>query len=236
MSPPRCFLHCAKRAFSGLIFAITAAILLTNSAFAATISNQASLDYLNMAGVPTTLDSNVVTSIVRSASAIQLTRVVGMGPGVYQETVGPSACLQAGAFVTSGNPTLLGGTTIDPTSVQPVSPAVDYNLGEPIFIRLVDSDQNTDTAVIDYALVTVSHPSSGDSVTIQLSETGPDSGVFAGYAATANAAAIAGDCVLQGSMNSSMQVSYVDPGDATGQFAGHGDVRPVKCRIRVAYR
>jgi hypothetical protein len=136
------------------------------------INNQASLVYQDLAGLLASVDSNevsVVTAVVRSPSVVEFTRVVAAGSGTYQETVGPSACFQGGAFVNLANPTLLGGTTIDPSVPQDVLPTTTYNIGEAAFIRLSDSDQNLDYQVIDTAVVTLTNSTSGDSETIQLS-------------------------------------------------------------------
>jgi len=196
----------------------------------AIISNQAAFDYVNLAGGQTTVLSNsveVTVAVVRSPSAVEFTRVLTAGSGSYQETVGPAYCSQGGAFVLLADPTLTGGSTIDPTLVQQVSPASTFNLGEPLFLRLVDSDQNLDFQVIESAVVDVVHPVSGDTETIQLSETGLDTGVFAGYVPSSRAAAASGDCVLQGILNSTVQVNYSDPADATDSTQATATVDPV---------
>ena len=207
-----------KAAFAACLFAIVAQSAANAAPPGTVISNQAWLDYLNTAGVASTDFSNAVdvtTAVIRSAASIELTRVVGIGQGSYQETVGPSACFQGGSFVNLADPVILGGTLIDPTQVQEVGITGTYNLGEPVFLRLTDTDQNVDAAVIDYAVVDVVHPTSGDSETIRLTETGQDTGVFAGYVPTATGVATAGDCVLQGSPDSSLQLDYTDPADPT---------------------
>jgi hypothetical protein len=187
MFPPKRFQHRMKLLSIGLKSAFLAAFLLPATALAnppgQVITNQAQLDYLNVAGLQATALSNVVdvtTAVVRSPSIIDFTRVVGAGTGAFQEPVGPSACFQGGAFVTLADPVLIGGGTIDPTLTQDVSTTGSYNIGEPVFIRLTDTDQNVDAAVIDYAVVDVVHDASGDTETIQLTETGINTGVFAG--------------------------------------------------------
>ncbi|MFB3105367.1 MAG: hypothetical protein ACE1ZA_10615, partial [Pseudomonadales bacterium] len=89
----------------------------------AVISNQALLNHEPAPGVTFTVTSNTVqvtTAIVRSPANVEFTRVVGAGSGDYQETVGPSACFQGGAFVVLADPVLTGGGTIDPTQTQDV--------------------------------------------------------------------------------------------------------------------
>lgn len=218
--PLRRLWHRVKRLIYGYIAVLTLALMTPLSVFASPpgtiISNQAQLDYLNSAAVPSTEFSNVVdviTAVVRSPSVVEFTRVLPAGIGDYQETVGPSACFQGGAFATLADPVILGGGVIDPTLAQEVRVTSAYNLGETIFIRLTDTDQDVDSAVINYAVVDVVHPDSGDSETIRLTETGANTGVFAGYIPSANGPAISGDCVLQGTSDSSVGVTYTDPAD-----------------------
>lgn len=196
----------------------------------AVISNQATFDYLNAAGQPATITSNVVTvvtGVVRSPASVEFTRVLTVGTGDYQEVVGPSSCFQAGVFQLLADPLLTGGTVIDPTQGQEVSSTSSFNLGEPLFIRLIDSDQNLDYQVIDTAVVSVVNDTSGDTETVQLSETGVDTGVFVGYIPTARGSANSGDCILQGPLDSSVRVIYTDPVDGTDTAQATASLDPV---------
>ena len=182
-------------------------------------------------GLVIPVQSNIVevtADVVRSPATIALTRVIAAGGGDYVETVGPSACLQSGAFVNLADPVIVGGNTIDPTQAYDTSLTAAYNLGEPAFVRLADSDQNLDYQAIDYALVSVSDASSGDAETIRLTETGLDTGVFAGYVPTAGGAVVNGDCVLQGAPQSMIAVSYADPQDPTDSANAAAQFDPVQ--------
>ena len=66
------------------------------------------------------------------------------------------------------------------------------------------------------------------SETVRLSETGPNSGVFAGYLPTAGGAAAIDDCVLQGAPKSSVAVTYTDPGDAGDSAQAVAALDPVQ--------
>ena len=218
-----------------ILATVTAFMLLLGTAIAAPpgaiISNQARVDYRNVADQPDSVDSNIVeltTAVLRSPATVDFTRVVGSGSGTWQETVGPSACLQGGAYVQLADPQLIGGNVIDPSQVQDVSATTAYNLGEALFMRLVDLDQNLDYQVIDTAVVTVSHPASGDTESIRLSETGLDTGVFAGYLPTSGGAAVAGDCVLQGAAKTGVVVDYADPADNTDTAQASAEFDPVQ--------
>ncbi len=233
--PPRHVWRSCDTIIRGLITTLFLCLFSTGVAFAsppgAVISNQATLQHLNLAGQTRTLLSNevsVVTAVVRSPATVSFTRIAGPGTGEFQETVGPAACQQNGAFVPLADPTVIGGTTIDPTLAQDVSSTSSYNIGEAAFIRLVDSDQNLDYQVIDYAIVTVRSATSGDSETIQLTETGLNTGVFAGYVPLGSGAAVSGDCVLQGASNSAIDVDYVDPADQTDTAEAGAQLDPVQ--------
>jgi len=232
--PPRHIWKLRKALAYGRLVTVLTSLIAANSALAAPpgaiISNQAAFDYVNLAGGQTIVLSNsveVTVAVVRSPSAVEFTRVLTASSGSYQETVGPAYCSQGGGFVLLADPTLTGGSTIDPTLVQEVVPATTYNLGEPLFLRLDDSDQNLDFQVIDTAVVDVVHPVNGDTETIQLSETGLDTGVFSGYVPSSRAVPVSGDCVLQGILNSTVQVNYSDPADATDSAQSTATVDPV---------
>lgn len=195
----------------------------------AAISSQASLDYLNNAGQPATALSNQVTlntAVLRSPSGVQLTRIVNAGTGSYQEPLGPAACFAGGVYTALGNP-LVNGLPIDPSLTQDVLSSSNYNLGEPLFLRLADSDQNVDAAVIDYAVVTVVNGASGDSETVRLTETGIDTGVFVGYVPSANATAANADCVLQGQAGTRVEARYTDPDDANDSSNANAGLDPL---------
>ena len=220
------------RAFSLVFFA---AFLVAGPASAAppgaVIANQASLDYLDRNNQPATVLSNevsVITAVIRSPASIEFTRVVPAGSGTYQEPVGPAACFQGGAFVSLPDPGVIGGGTIDPTQAQDVSAASSFNVGETAFIRLDDSDQNVDYQVIDYVSLTITSVTTGDSETIQLSETGLDTGIFTGYVPIGAGASNVGDCVLQGAPQTPVTVSYVDPVDAADVAQATAELDPVQ--------
>ena len=213
--PPR---HISKR--SPRIASFLLALLAVSGQAAAAppgapIDNRAALNFQNGAGVDAVVFSNdvqLVTAVIRSSSTIELTRVVAAGE--RSEPVGPSYCSSGGSLSLLPNPVVPGLGEIDPTVAQQVASSSSFNLGEPLFLRLEDSDQNVDYLVIDTVSVRVTNLDSGDSETIQLSETGPNTGVFAGYLPSASGAPTASDCVLQGSMGDAVEVVYEDPADA----------------------
>jgi hypothetical protein len=230
--PPQCIPGSRKRNFFALAVLCFAALSASSNVHAAPpgtiISNQAALDYQNAANQPVSVQSNevqLVTAVIRSASTVQLTRLNASGSGAYQEPVGPAACLQGGAFIALGNP-VSNGQTIDAALLQDVGPSSNYNLGETFFLRLDDSDQNIDAAQTDYADVTVQNTGSGDSENVRLSETGINSGIFAGFIPSENAAASPGDCVLQGQPGNRVEARYTDPNDAADASNSNAGLDP----------
>lgn len=234
MLPPRRFW---KRFFKhrGVILVMLAIGFLSPAAALAVppgtvITNQAQLGYLDGNGTPVTLLSNavdVVTTVSRTPSGLQLARVLPAGIGDYDETVGPSACLAGGTFASLADPVVLGGSVIDPAQAQALDVATIFNLGEPVFLRLADADQNLDAAAVEYVVADVSHTTSGDTEAIRLTETGPDTGVFTGHVPTAGGGAASGDCVLQGAANSSLAAAYADPADAADTAAAVALLDPI---------
>ena len=229
--PPRCIRSIRYGVLSGLIGLIATASLASPKASAATpgapISNQAFVSFENAAGQTIVNASNTVelfTAVLRSPSSLRFSRISNSGNAA--ESVGPSSCFSGGAFVPLPDPPDENGNPIDPTVPRPLSAAGVFNLGETVFLRLDDQDQNLDYLAIDVATVTIGNPAGGDTETIRLSETGPNTGVFSGYVLTSAGAVTAGDCVLQGAASSSIEVSYSDPADSADRSVAIAAVDP----------
>jgi uncharacterized repeat protein (TIGR01451 family) len=109
----------------------------------------------------------------------------------------------------------VGPVVIDLSNPVPLVPATQYHLGEAVFLRLTDGDQNVDPAVRETVLVTVQNTMSGDREVLRLLETGPNTGIFTGYVQTGPAPAAPGDGVLGVVSGSDISASYTDIQDAT---------------------
>ncbi len=239
-SPPsqpqnRCSLKRPVRAFllsMGLVFAALYAI----SAPAMTppgtlIPNTATVDYTSPAGDPRQTDSNtvdIITVVLRSNAIASFLRIDPGSASAVNQTLGPTACDLAGSgFQVLADPVLLDGSNIDPLVPQPVVATGSYHIGEPVFVQLVDSDQNLDMLAIETVTLTLSSSPEGDSESIRLSETGVDTGLFAGYVPTVSGLAIPGDCVLQVGIDGQVQVDYTDPQDASDNTSAVALIDPV---------
>jgi len=102
-------------------------------------------------------------------------------------------------------PIVLGGVFAG-TSTAPASlnPATQIRAGEPLVVAINSPSDNHDPAVIDTLLIKIS-TASGDSESLTLTETGPNTGNFVGIIDTAAIppSPVSGDCILS-----------VQPGDA----------------------
>ncbi len=112
--------------------------------------------------------------------------------GTHTETVQPTGYAPGGAlagpFTPLPNPTLLGNPAPTPLPANlllaPMSdaagkPISSYTRNEPIFVRVVSLDSNINPAVADQISITLT-TNGGDSEVLQLTETGPSTGVFVG--------------------------------------------------------
>ena len=90
-----------------------------------------------------------------------------------------------------------------------------YDPDQTVFIRVIDLDQNTDPNVVETVTVTVT-TSSGDTETITLYETGPNTGIFTAEV-PANSTTDGGDedGTLYAPPGTVLDVVYVDPNDPT---------------------
>ena len=129
--------------------------------------------------------------------------------GAKTETVQPTGFspggASAGPFTMLGNPTLPGNSAPTPLAANiflaPLSnaagmPIAAYSRNEQIFVRVVSYDANLNPTIADHVSVTLT-TNSGDSEVLQLTETGPSTGVFVGIVqsmvSTLGAAAIRND-------------------------------------------
>ncbi len=175
------------------------------------IANSAQIDYLQGA---TTLQvrSNTVSATVQSTSTPSVLSILRFAQsGAASSTaIGPTLCRNAGTYTTLAPPVLLDGTILNTAQPTPLDATSTVHGGEPMFIRLIDPDQNRNPTLRDTIDLQIS-TAIGDTEVLRLTETGADSGEFVGYIATATTTAAAGDCTLQVARNETLAVSYSDP-------------------------
>jgi len=187
---------------------------------AVVINNTASVN--SNAGLLTS--STDVVSIFGTPSTIELLQYApGPVPGSSSIAVPATSYsttgLPAGPFAPSAVPVAVDGTPIPMPGAVDLLPASSYKADEPIFIRLTDADQNINPLVAETVLVTVTTAITGDSVVLQLTETGPNTGVFIGYVQSSSVAVTVNDDVISVGINELLNVSYIDAGDGTDTSA-----------------
>ena len=96
---------------------------------------------------------------------------------------------------------------------------LNYPAGQPIYLRLTDSDRNLNPAAIDQVNLLLASQSETAGETIALTETAANSGIFNGSINTQAAAAVANDGLLQVTKGDKLTATWNDPADDFGNPA-----------------
>lgn len=88
------------------------------------------------------------------------------------------------------------GTTIPVDQPVPLVAVNLYHTGEPIILTLEDQDQNLLPGERESVLITLTVAATGDEELLRLVETGPNTGVFAGYIPSAGVGPLGGHPLL----------------------------------------
>jgi uncharacterized repeat protein (TIGR01451 family) len=234
--------HSASRAFALPLGRVLAALLLLalsvlnvtpslaqSASVGSVVRNVATVDY-TAGSLARSVATNEVTLRVEPApsrATIALARFVGpSGNGEFTSTAGPTQCAGASGLVTLAAPVVAGSGPIDPLQPSALSQTQALHGGDALFVRVADADQNRDATALETVDVRVIARATGDSERIRLTESSPNSGVFVGYIPTAVAVATIGNCVLELARDSEVEVSYVDPVDASDAVLAAGLVDP----------
>ena len=194
------------------------------------IDNVARAEYEDGGGNRIPLLSNlnrVTTTVTRTPSTVEFLKY-GLGfPSATNTDIGSQTCS------TSGDPTGpfgpapplfdFSGNPIDVNAPVPLVADGAYHAGEPVFVRVIDPDQNLDPAgleSVDVTLVT----NGGDRETLRLTENGPNTGIFVGYIQSATPPPIPGDCRISVAPDETIRADYTDPVDGSDASAGSGAV------------
>ncbi len=115
-------------------------------------------------------------------------------PGATTLNVPSTICHGTGGDKTVALSGVFAGQSTTPASLNP---ATEIHAGEPLVVTINSGSDNRDPNVADTLLIKLSTPS-GDSESLTLNETGPNTGIFAGIINTAAIppTPVAGDCVL----------------------------------------
>ncbi|MCH9673357.1 MAG: DUF11 domain-containing protein, partial [Gammaproteobacteria bacterium] len=158
----------------------------------------------------------VVTRGPRTPSTLEFLRYAPAGPGAVAVPIAPTDVSLTGnvngPFSAVPPPTLTDGTILGVPNALALVTASVFTTGDPLFLRLSDLDQNTNPGAIETVVVTVGVGT--DSEVIRLVETGPNTGVFAGYLQTATASGVY-DGRLTVNVDSNISATYKDPIDGS---------------------
>ena len=182
----------------------------------------------------------VVTSEAGTPSNASISiRVAGSGDGL---DIPAAACLIDGAEVSAGAVTDTRGDPLVLPGQQTLSAVSVIKSGNTAFLLVEDPAADSDPLARDALEVTIS-VSSGDVLTLRLTETAESSSAFAGYVQTVRGGADLSDCALQVGTDDALRARYqpaaggtldaratVDPlgrvfAAATGQPVGNVSVR-----------
>jgi hypothetical protein len=185
------------------------------------ITNAARADFI-LNGSPQTAISNpvnITTVLLGNPSNLELYRYAPSSPSI-SVTVVMTPYFDGAGFTPAPAPLdPATGTSINLSIPVPLTPAINFSQGDPVFVRLLDPDANTDQAVADTIRVTVEDPFSATIETLLLNETGPDTGFFSGYVRSGAPSENANDGLLYGYPGSQFTARYTDPLDPSDTSA-----------------
>jgi len=157
----------------------------------------------------------VAEPLGRTQAIIEFAQYAPGASSAEPRTAGPTRCDTGAGYTTLADPTALDGSTIDAESLVPLVDGEVFHRGEPLFIAVEDDDHDINSAVLDTILVEVAVSGSGDRETLELTETGPATGVFVGFIMTAAPPAVANDCTLAVGNGDRILATYTDFQSAT---------------------
>jgi uncharacterized repeat protein (TIGR01451 family) len=166
---------------------------------------------------------DTVDTVMRTPAVIEFLTFDPTGASP-DSTVGPTACANGNDlndFIPMADPTSgRAGGAIDANSPVSLGHADAYKAGDPVFISVSDADHNGDPLALDTVIVVLTTDDPVDQETIQLTETGLDTGVFVGYIQSTSAPAVAGDCQISVIDGTQITATYTDDQDGTDTAVG----------------
>ena len=148
------------------------------------------------------------------SSDIELLRYAPAAPDAVLYPVNGTDVLLDDTMAPSGPPTDIDGSVLDVSSTAPLMPALSLLPEETVFILVKDPDANQDPTLIDTVDVVLTVNDTGDTETVSLYESGPDTGIFTGYVKTkGSGSAVANDGSLLVNSGSIITAAYQDATD-----------------------
>jgi flagellar motor protein MotB len=159
---------------------------------------------------PSNTETIVTTDSNTTVATVQFLQYAPGHPSAVNQTAGPTLYDTGAGFALLADPTTLDGTPIDADAPVPLIPADAYHAGEPLFVQVTDSDHDLSATALDTLLVTLTNAATGDSETLVLIETGPNTGVFTGFVMSTSAAGADNDGLLTLAADSQIAAAYTD--------------------------
>ena len=178
------------------------------------ITNTATASY-GISGTPVTVTGSVTVSTASSTPAAiaflqHVSSAAGLPAGTaISQNVPVTQCNTGAGFAPLAPPRPAGGAALTVPGAVLLAPASLYASGDPVFVRVIDYDQNLDPLVAETVVVTVSSDST-DTESLRLTESGPSTGVFIGALPSSSGAVQSGNCVLNVAGNSKLLATYLD--------------------------
>ncbi|MEX2326759.1 MAG: carboxypeptidase-like regulatory domain-containing protein, partial [Pseudomonadales bacterium] len=107
----------------------------------------------------------------------------------------------------------LDDTTIPVPGIVNLVATRVIKVGQPVFVRVTDADQNQDPDVRERITIQLDVAASGDREYLDLTETEPDSGVFVGYIQSTEGESVTASCVLGVVKDQPIVTTYTDAYD-----------------------
>lgn len=187
-----------------------------------TVTNIASFTYEDADGGQVTVLTNPAHFVIEAAptaSTIEFFRYSPNAPDASLHVINGSDYSPSGEtdgpFISMTPPAAIGGISQrSSSSGVPLLPASLYNSGELMFVRVVDAGHNGDPDAIETVVVTID-ADNGDTITLRLYESGPNTGVFWAYVPSTRNASNNNDASLSAGQGTQLTATYVDSFDAT---------------------
>jgi len=204
-------------AFIAIVIMTIATILLDSAvAQGVEVSNTATIDY-QTGGVSVGLSAGpaiFAIEAVRTPSTLTFFRFAPAAPDAIPVQIQGSDYLTPAGFVPLQPPQTTAGVAINISSSISLIPTETFFSGEAIFVRVEDLGQNIDPTLIETVTAIVSSEP-GDEITLQLHETGPNTGVFFAYVQSQSGNVDVTDDMLAVARSFGVDAIYEDPFDAT---------------------
>ena len=199
------------------------------------ITNTAQADFGVGGSSTITSFSNSVTTVTvveRTVSSIELLQYAPSHPSPEMVPVAISLFSSDGSatglFAPLAPPIPAGSSTpIDLSSPVPLVPSDLFQKQEPVFVRLIDLDQNLDPGAMETIDVVLTSGSSGEAERLRFVESGPDTGIFVGYIQARGDIAVSPyDGFLTAIDESEIVATYTDVADGSDASAVSALVDP----------